>query len=501
MKNNTLIHADALTVFERIESESIDLVYLDPPWFSMEAMQKDKKQKHDEKEHHIEFIYKILQQAKRVLKDTGSLVFHSEPLYNIKFQPLIAKVFKTENFIQEYVIPQRKYRGSQKHSTMLFYGKSEKHYFDNQIKMTEEEINSLFPYLEKRGHFQLVSPFMSHNRPTLVYEWNGVKPPSGSSWKYPQVTLEELFEQGNIETSRSGRPMIKRFVNPDSLKKEISTVWHDITTFHVHPYNKYGTSQPEELIKRVIGMTTKENNLVLDPFCGSGTSLVVSSKMDRNWIGVDNSILAMSVTKERLHEYEFFNNFTYLEELEIKKEAIIWNNYVQYERVIITEEDKIMQMIANDETDTVEFKESAAFNYNTKQEDKTHLSFKVLRAIASFANNENGGILLIGIKDKDKQLIDLAENDYKTANRKNNQDGYKLYLLDKIKSQLGAKLATNCDITFHTINYCDICMIKVRYSKQIVFLDGKFFIRSGNRTIEMNNEGFFEQIKNRYDLV
>ena len=94
MKPNVLVNIDALEMLERIEDECADLVYLDPPWFQ----ENNKKQKVNKEEEHNEFIYKVLQQSKRILKKTGNLAFFSEPFVNINFQPLIVKVFGAENF-------------------------------------------------------------------------------------------------------------------------------------------------------------------------------------------------------------------------------------------------------------------------------------------------------------------------------------------------------------------------------------------------------------------
>lgn len=255
MEFNTLINADALTLFERIESEFVDLVYLDPPWF---AMTIDKRQNQSKEDDYNEFIYKIVQQSKRVLKETGSLVFYSEPFYNIKFQHIIAKVFGTDNFVSEYIIPQKYRMKSPRHSTLHFYRKSEKHYFNSQIERTEEEIKMLFPNVEARGRFRFTTLFSRMERiPSMTYEWNGIKPLEGNSWIYTKTKIQELFDKGLIDTSRKGQPRLKRFAD-ENLKKEIDNdTFAEIMKLVKRPYKgyPYPATQPEELLEMIIKLS------------------------------------------------------------------------------------------------------------------------------------------------------------------------------------------------------------------------------------------------------
>lgn len=495
MKPNILVNIDALEMLERLENECVDLVYLDPPWFH----ESNKNKKGNEEEEHNEFIYKVLQQSKRILKNTGNLVFFSEPFANINFQPLIVKVFGAENFVGEFIVPQRigfNQRFSQKHTTLIFFGKTNEHYFNSQIEMSSAEVEKLFPYIENKGRYRLTPLISKIDRPSMAFEWKGIEPPMEYSWRYSEMKLNELFSQGYIDISRKQQPMLKTFAIEDNLKKNIGTIWSDITTIS-KPYNGFHASQSEEILQRVITMGTTENSIIIDPFCGSGTSLVVSSKLNRNWIGSDNLLEAIHITKQRLEASKFYN-FKQVEGIDIQKLPKIWNNY---ERLNITVEDEVIQMIANGETDNVEFKESAAYNYQTKEVDKEGLTGNILQAIASFLNSERGGTLLIGVKN-DKSILDLAKGDYEAVNKqKKDQDAYALYINEKILKQLGVNAVSKCKITFCQINFCEICIIQITASSQLVFLKGDFFIRNGNRKIKMNNKDFFDYLKLRFDIT
>jgi len=101
MEPNIIAFTDALTLLEKLENESIDLVYLDPPWFLL----NNKKNKNSDKNEYIDFIYKVLQQARRVLKSTGNLVLFTEPTVTISLQQLVTRLFGAENFVSEFIIP------------------------------------------------------------------------------------------------------------------------------------------------------------------------------------------------------------------------------------------------------------------------------------------------------------------------------------------------------------------------------------------------------------
>lgn len=242
---------------------------------------------------------------------------------------------------------------------------------------------------------------------------------------------------------------------------------------------------------RVITIGSDTYNTILDPFCGSGTSLVVSSKLDRKWIGCDNSIEAIENTKVRL-QLLTSTNYSNLSEKEVKKLPLIWYNY---EKLYGKNTDAIIEMIERGENDVVEFKESTTFNYNPKSiSSKESLTDNILQAIAAFSNSKNGGIVFIGVTN-DKKLVNLAIGDYSAANpQKNDRDGYQLYLEDKIKKLLGTMVALNCRITFYNIDSCDICMIEIKPSRQLVFFKDDFYIRSGNSKTKINNKIFYNYL-------
>lgn len=143
MNPNVLAFTDALTLFERMENESIDLIYLDPH-----------RHYEDELEYN-EFIYKILQQSKRVLKETGNLAFFTGTLNKVNLQPLITKVFGVENLVSEFIIPKKRSpinrdNFTPKHETLIFLRKSKQSIFNDKTTKTEEEIIEQYPHMLRK---------------------------------------------------------------------------------------------------------------------------------------------------------------------------------------------------------------------------------------------------------------------------------------------------------------------------------------------------------------
>jgi len=493
---NLLAEVDALVLLERIEEESVDLVYLDPPWNTTSSFgYKDTSNAKRNKEAYQEYMYKVLQQSYRVLKETGNLVVYSEPRVSLNLHPIITKVFGEQNYVQEFILPRRNMMHShvsQTITTIICYRKSSEHIFNSLVKRPEEELKTLFPFSDQEGAYRTVdlTTNIDRGQPT-TFTWQGYEPSPKRYWKYSKERLDEFLDAGKIEI-KNDVPRLKQYVDENNgLYKKIYTVWDDID-LRGKKFSGYSFSQSESLLDRIIKITTNPGALVLDPFCGTGTSLVVASERGRYWIGGDNSSQAINIIKTR-----DLSDFKLWYEKDFLKIPAKWNNY---DFLFQTTEEQIAELIAEGENRTIEFKESAAYNYRTGKSEKDSLSKNILQGVASFLNSESEGTLFIGVSD-DKSLIDLSLHDYGTANRqKNNQDGYELFLTDKISKKLGIGARKYCEISFHRINDCDICRIQITPSNELVFLEEDFYIRNGNRKKKLTNKEFFEFLKYRFQL-
>lgn len=242
-----------------------------------------------------------------------------------------------------------------------------------------------------------------------------------------------------------------------------------------------------QITSRILQISTKSGDWVLDPFCGEGSMLIKAFQHDRKFIGCESSEEGFSICKKFLnkHEAKYFElNFEGL-----KLEPIVNNDYILLEP---TEEEGILMRIRKGENLFTEFKESAIWDYRKGVKDVT-LKDNIVKSVCGFLNSESGGELFIGVLD-DGTLQDLKE-DFKAVNSKKcNFDGYVLYLNDIILSELGKVISNKYKIDRFEINECEICRIRIESSTIPVFYRGEFIMRSNGQSIKFNCENFYKYL-------
>jgi site-specific DNA-methyltransferase (adenine-specific) len=137
-----------------------------------------------------------------------------------------------------------------------------------------------------------------------MYEWKGHQPPA-KGWRFSRETMERMDAEGRIwyPDSKAKRPKVKRYL-ADMKGSRIGSVWTDLP--NVHPWSNerlgWGTQKPVALLERIISASSNPGDIVLDPFCGCGTALVASQKLDRQWVGIDVTYLSIAVMRARLKD-------------------------------------------------------------------------------------------------------------------------------------------------------------------------------------------------------
>ena len=202
---------------------------------------------------------------------------------------------------------------------ILFYSKKPgKHIWnDPRIPQTDEDVKRLFKKVDETGRryttIPLHAPGETQNGPT-GQEWKGMKPPKGRHWRCAPKELDELDAQGLVEWSKTGNP--RKIIFADEHK---GNKIQDILEFKDLQNPSYPTEKNLELLKLLVNASSNLDSIVLDCFCGSGTTLKAAQELGRNWIGIDESQEAIKIALKRLTPAQktFLKNgqdFEYLEQ-------------------------------------------------------------------------------------------------------------------------------------------------------------------------------------------
>jgi site-specific DNA-methyltransferase (adenine-specific) len=271
-----------------------------------------------------------LRELHRVLKSTGSLFLHCDYHASAFLRILLSKIFGESNFRNEIIWKRKTGRGETQHKSnqfgvctdvILFYAKTKESKFNTQFVPLSEADDSYKAYVEKFFRFtdengrkyqidNLASP---SPRPNLMYEYKGYKPPA-CGWAISKEKMEQWDKEGRLwfPTNKKGRIRRKRF--KDELKgKPVQNLWDDIQMISSQSAERLGypTQKPIALLKRIINATTDEGDVVLDPFCGCGTTIMASQELKRTWIGIDVTHLAISLIRSRLKDIHVLANKDY----------------------------------------------------------------------------------------------------------------------------------------------------------------------------------------------
>ncbi|MBN2209203.1 MAG: restriction endonuclease [Candidatus Coatesbacteria bacterium] len=340
-KRNTLYYGDNLEVLRLyVKDESVDLIYLDPPFKSnqnynvlfaerngsrssaqikafkdtwnwdqeaatayrqvveaggrvSETMQGFRKLLGDnDMLAYLSMMAPRLVELKRVLKKTGSIYLHCDPTAGHYLRLLMDAVFGPRNFRNEISWKRTPFAGSSKararqlprsHDIILFYSVGHALTWNPPTVAYSEEYLARFKWDDADGR----GPY----RKTLLKT-------------YSTETLERLkLEDRLIAPKQKGAKWsYKQYLSESSGQTQVSDIWTDINA--INPMAKerlgYPTQKPESLLERIIEASSREGDLVLDPFCGCGTTIAVAQRLNRRWIGIDITHLAVTLVKHRL---------------------------------------------------------------------------------------------------------------------------------------------------------------------------------------------------------
>lgn len=364
MRDNKLYYGDNLDVLRRhVKDESVDLVYLDPPFnsnanYNVLFAAKDGHQaaaqiqafedtwRWDESAArqfaetveaggkvadvllaferflstsdmlaYLAMMAPRLVELRRVLKPTGSLYLHCDPTASHYLKLLLDAVFGPEHFRNEIIWQRTVAKGlmtvrlPNNHDALLAYGKTDDTAWNAEELFTpydadalDEKTDDKYSHRDADGRRYQLTSLINPNadRPNLTYEFLGVT----RVWRWTHDRMQRAYDLGIVvQPSPGAVPRLKRYLD-EQRGKPLGDVWTDIPPINARAQERLGypTQKPLALLERILAISSNIGDVVLDPFCGCGTTIEAAQKLGRSWIGIDITHLAISLIKVRLRD-------------------------------------------------------------------------------------------------------------------------------------------------------------------------------------------------------
>ncbi|OQW93961.1 MAG: hypothetical protein BWK79_08380 [Beggiatoa sp. IS2] len=291
---NKLLLGDNLEILKSLESESVDLIYLDPPFFSnrnYEVIWGDQGEIRSFEDrwsggidHYIAWLKERVVEMYRVLKSTGSIFLHCDWHANAYIRVFILdKIFGEKNFRNKIVwaydtAGRTKVNFNSKHDTIYWYSKNLKKWIFNGT------VIGVGVEREPSNHMRLGED----ENGKKFYE--KTDKPNGKIYRWYLDNLKVCNDWWQDVIALDGEPADIVYLNALNREEKERI--------------GYPTQKPEKLLERIILCTSSENDTVLDPFVGGGTTIAVADRLKRQWIGIDQSVQAIKVSEMRLQKQQ-----------------------------------------------------------------------------------------------------------------------------------------------------------------------------------------------------
>ncbi len=317
---NRLYHADNLAVLPELLNEGVSVrcAYIDPPFGTQQqfARKVTDNAAYCDAASGAAYLAAFRQRLcllRDLLDDEGSLFVHLDASMVAEVKLLLDELFGPSNF--RSWISRRKC--SSKNYTrktfgditdyVLFYSKSANYLFNRQYGARTPEQEAIdFPKIdEKTGRRYALVPIHAPGRRkgATGSVWRGILPPPGKHWQTTPDKLDKYEAKGDIYWTRNGTPRRKIWAD-ESAGSALANLWYDFRD----PFNQnfattgYPTEKNLDLLKLIVSAASNPGDLVLDCYAGSGTTLAGAGKLDRRWIGIDSSTMAIALAQKRMAE-------------------------------------------------------------------------------------------------------------------------------------------------------------------------------------------------------
>ncbi len=332
---NRLIWGDKKYVLPSLLDEfagKVNLIYIDPPFnvgadfsFQVQVGDEDEAESFTKEpsiieqkayrdtwgrglDSYLQWFYETAMLLRELLTEDGSIYVHLDWHVGHYAKAILDEVFGNNSF-QNEIVWQRtsshndSSRWATVHDVIFYYTKSDDAAWnDVYTEYDDEYVKAFYRYEDQRGVYRLDHIIRSQTmgaRPNLAYEYKRYKPQWG--WRVTRDKLEKLDAENRLEWSGTGRPYLKRYKH-EQKGVPIKTVITDIKLVGPQATERvdYTTQKPEALLERIITASSNEGDLVLDCFCGSGTTAATAERLNRRWITCDLGRFAIHTTRKRL---------------------------------------------------------------------------------------------------------------------------------------------------------------------------------------------------------
>jgi len=331
-EKSALIKGDNFIVLSSLLDQfknRVDLIYIDPPFNTNQVFTVNENRQNSisrnngglvaysdnlTKEEYIEFMRERLVLARELLSESGSIFVHIDLKMGHYLKIIMDEIFGDHNFKNDITRVKsnpknfsRRAFGNEK-DMILFYSKNPNKNIWNEIRTTidQETIERRFPKIDSDGRryttIPLHAPGVTQNGIT-GQAWRGQLPPEGRHWRTDPSEFDLLDSKGLIEWSSNGNPRIKKFADEHKGVK-IQDIW----TFKDPQNPKYPTEKNSSMLDLIVKQCSNFDSIVMDFFCGSGSTLHAAQKNSRRWIGIDQSDVAIKVSKSRFNpdQYDYY---------------------------------------------------------------------------------------------------------------------------------------------------------------------------------------------------
>jgi adenine-specific DNA-methyltransferase len=341
---NTLIYGENLRVLRALLDDvniagKVRLIYIDPPYATGSGFES-RNQSHAYHDlidgvDYLECLRQRLILLRELLADNGSIYVHLDEHMAFPVKILMDEIFGYKNFrnwITRKKCNTKNYTRKQYGNIsdyILFYTKSESYVWNQAFESwTDNTAKKEYQYVEEetgRPYKKVPIHAPGTRNGATGKPWRGMLPPPGKHWQYTPETLEKMDARGEIYWSKTGNPRRKVYLD-NSKGILVQDIWLNFKDAHNQniKITGYPTEKNPDMIRRIILASSNKGDLVLDAFSGSGTTVAVAEELERQWIAIDNSPLAIETTVHRLARgTEAMGDFVNGHETQIKQESLL----------------------------------------------------------------------------------------------------------------------------------------------------------------------------------